>query len=88
MVDGDTGSNSSRWISNDGSSNHYIEMDLEQATWIEKIKFWTDFNNSDALGSYQLEYFSGASWHEITFKRRCEMADKPGFVLDNHSSRP
>ena len=61
-VDGDNASNSSRWLSSDDSSFHYIEVDLQQPTWIGEIKFWTGFGNTGPLSSYQLEYFNGTDW--------------------------
>ncbi|WP_194842452.1 discoidin domain-containing protein [Endozoicomonas sp. OPT23] len=61
-VDGDTSSNSSRWISTNDNQSDSIEVDLGSLKSISQIKFWTGWNNSGALSSYQLDYWNGSAW--------------------------
>jgi hypothetical protein len=61
-VDGNFSSDASRWISVNDETLHTIEIDLEATFNVNKIKFWTGFENSGALAQYQLEYWHNNTW--------------------------
>ncbi|WP_127587727.1 discoidin domain-containing protein [Paenibacillus koleovorans] len=65
-IDGDTTTNSSRWVSANVSGDHWLEIDFGTARAFNKVKLYF-FENANQLflEDYKLQYYNGSSWTDI-----------------------
>lgn len=66
-VDGDSTSDTSRWLSADSAMPHWIEVELGQTYALSQMKFWTGKNGQPPLviNDFALQHWDGTGWTDL-----------------------